>query len=83
MTVYNLIAEHRNHNPHSHYFDYETLKFFGERRSEMRVLQGTATITDYNGVQHECYILSSYQHKRGCRHYAYFDTTTFEEIHAH
>lgn len=83
MTVGTLIYHHEKNNPKSHYFDKETLRYFGERISEMRVLKETARITDSAGEVHECYILSSLQRKdpRGAtRHYHYFDTTTFKEV---
>lgn len=78
MSIYTLIENHKRNHPNSHYFDRDTLKWFGERISEMRVLQKTVK---KNG--HECYVVSSYQHKapKGLeRHYSYFDCVTFEEM---
>ena len=41
MTVYSLKENHLQAEPNSHFFDYDTLKFFGERMSEMRVMKNT------------------------------------------
>lgn len=83
MDVYELKRLHLQNHPLSHFFDTETLKFFGESMSRMYVLKGTVKIFDYLGDPHECYVLS----KQGknllgqkMRTYAYFDTKTFEEI---
>lgn len=84
MTTDNLIYNYRRSNPTGHFFDSDTLRFFGERRSEMRVLKDTTTITDWSGERHECYVLSSLQRKAPGgprRAYHYFDTKTFEEVH--
>lgn len=76
MTVYKLIQEHKRNFSHSHFFDKETLRFFGERISEMYVLKKTEMI---DGVEY--YVLSSLQHNApgGARRaYHYFDVNTFE-----
>lgn len=76
MTVYKLMQSHKQNFPYSHFFDKETLRFFGERISEMRVLKKTEIV---DGV--ECYVLSSLQHNApgGARRaYHYFDAATFE-----
>lgn len=83
MTAYELKDKHLTHHPDSHFFDAETLKFFGERMSEMRVLKEQRVITDYRGVEHTCYVLSSLQrnHPNGAtRAEHYFDTVTFDMI---
>lgn len=83
MTAYKLIQNYYAKNPHGHFFDHDTLKFFGERKSEMRVLKGTVNIMDYSGEVHECYMLSSLQRKHplGARRvYHYFDVNTFEDV---
>ena len=83
MTVYELIENYQRTHRNGHFFDRDTLRFFGERISEMRVLATTATIKDYSGEKHECYMLSSVQHKAPGgkkRVYHYFDTTTFDTI---
>ena len=83
MTVYGLINRHNGKHPSSHFFDRDTLKFFGERISEMRVLKNTETITDAGGEKHICYCLSSLQHNapgRPRRVYHYFDVDTFDHI---
>lgn len=83
MTVDNLIYNYQSKHPGGHFFDVETLRFFGERRSEMNVRKGTTIITDWSGKVHECYILSSLQRAAygGPRRvYHYFDTSTFDDI---
>ena len=83
MTIYQLMNRYREHNPRGHYFDRDSLKWFGERMSEMRVLKGVATVIDTYGKEHTCYVVSSIQHKHPCgptRHYAYFDTVTYDHI---
>lgn len=83
MTVTRLINEYQSKHPHGHFFDHDTLKFFGERISEMRVLQGIAVVEDYSGEKHKCYVLSSLQRKAPSgakRTYHYFDTTTFDNV---
>lgn len=83
MEIYGLINKYYQHHPTGHYFDDTTLRFFGERKSEMRVLKGTIKVTDICGDEHECYMVSSVQHKApggAKRHYAYFDTTTFDHV---
>ena len=83
MEVYELMSKYRQKNPHGHFFDSDTLRFFGERVSEMRVLKGTVKKTDIDGEQHECYILSTLQRKhpiRPTRVYHYFDSITFNQV---
>lgn len=81
------ISELRNayykKHPCGHYFDESTLKFFGERLSDMRLLKNTSRITDAHGKIHECYTISRLQRKYPGgprRTYAYFDTTTLEDV---
>lgn len=78
-----LIRAYYAKNPHGHYFDRDTLKFFGERISDMRLLAGTVRVTDICGEEHEAYVISRLQRKypggpRRTR--AYFDTTTLDDI---
>ena len=83
MTVEQLRINHINHNPGSHFFDAETLRCFGERMSEMRVLQGTVNVESAGGFPHTCYVLSSLQRNAPGgprRFYHYFDVETFEHV---
>ena len=83
MTVYTLIDQYHIHNPGGHYFDHDTLKFFGERISDMRVLKDTVEITSAGGEKHTCYVLSSLQRKHPSgprREHSYFDINTFEYV---
>lgn len=84
MTVYELIRNYYRHNPDGHFFDRDTLKFFGERISDMRVLKHRPDITDCVGEVHEkAYVLSHRQEDfYGNKHraYDYFDCETFDMI---
>lgn len=84
-TVSDLIRAHKDKHPNSHYFDRDTLKFFGERLSEMRLLKKHATIQDAVDIEHDCYVISSIQHPgrplKPRRTYHYFDVNTLEDIH--
>lgn len=83
MPVWRLIDSYKGRNPYGHFFDSETLKFFGERISDMRVLSETKKIIDYSGDEHECIVLSSLQRKHPLgprRKYSYFDVETFDYI---
>ncbi len=83
MTVHRLIDLYREKNPGGHFFDRDTLRFFGERLSEMRVLKEMADVTDILGKKHRCFVLSSYQRNRPIgpkRKYTYFDSTTYRPV---
>lgn len=83
MNVYALKSRHEDAFPRSHFFDRDTLKFFGESLSRMSVLQKTVKIKAYSGKVHDCYVLSKQSRDffgKRIRTYAYFDTTTFEEV---
>lgn len=83
MHVNTLEYEYRRRHPNGHFFDRDTLRFFGERISEMHVLKGTVQIKDCNGETRECYMLSSRQHKHPLgprRVYHYFDANTYEHV---
>lgn len=82
-SVHGLIGAYQRKHPNSHYFDSDTLRFFGERISEMRLLKGTTEVTDSLGEKHICYCLSSLQrnHPLGPRRkYTYFDVETLDDI---
>ena len=83
MTIYEFVKAYQKARPNGHFFDTETLKFFGERLSEMRVLRDTATIKADDGKVHECYVLSRFQrkHPRGPRRsYAFFEVKTLDRV---
>lgn len=82
-SVYTLKSAYEAKHPDGHYFDNDTLKYFGERLSEMRVLKDTIEITDECGNKHTCYVLSKFSRKypTGARRtYDYFDVDTFDII---
>lgn len=83
IPVWKLVDRYKEKHPDGHFFDDKTLKFFGERLSDMRVLSETETVKDCLGGKHECYVLSRLQrkHPEGPRRtYAYFDVETLEHI---
>ena len=86
MTIYELKRAYYEKNPDGHFFDRDTLKFFGEALSRMRVLKKTVTITDISGEEHECYVVSATRTKNwngSCKpytHYHYFDVDTLRDV---
>lgn len=82
--VYQLENDERFRKENPHFFDRDTLKFFGERKSEMRVHKTKAIVKDYYGKEHKCYVLTSVQHKapQGIPkiRYYYFDVETLDMI---
>ena len=81
--AYELREAYKITHPDGHFFDKETLKFFGERMSEMRLLKDKEVVKDYHGENHTCYVLRKNQrnHPSGPRiHYSYFDQDTLEII---
>lgn len=83
--IYHFISDHRRKNPASHYFDHGTLKFFGERLSEMRILRRMVRVRNCCGELRDAYCLSTIQRPpfsggRPSRHYAYFDAETLAQI---
>ena len=78
-----FIRAYYKKNPEGHYFDKETLNFFGERLSDMRLLKKTAKVKDMRGVEREAYVISRLQRKHPGgpqRTYAYFDVDTLTPI---
>lgn len=79
-----LIDRHKRFNPKSHFFDRATLRFFGEKVSEMEVLEDTVKVYDpYYEKVHECYVLESIQHNAPggpMLRRSYFDVNDFSEV---
>ena len=83
ITVNQLINGYKQNRPDGHFFDDDTLKFFGERKSDMKVSRDLVKVKDYRGNEHTCYELKTKQRKApgGPKDsYHYFDTTTFDEV---
>jgi hypothetical protein len=86
MEFYELKRNIENKGGETHFFDHDTLKFFGERLSDMRLLKNTVEITDICGEKHICYIVSATRRKNAfgsCKpytHYHYFDVNTFHHV---
>ena len=82
-TVNTLIREYYRNNPNGHFFNKDTLRFFGERISDMRLFKKTVNVQTYNGQILECYKLSTFQrnHPLGARRaYYYFDIDTVDYV---
>lgn len=82
-SVQGLINAYREKQPGGHYFDADTLAWFGEHVFEMRLLKRLQVVEDYDG-EHLCLVLSSLQRKapggpKTAHHY--FDVETMEDIH--
>lgn len=82
MTVAAFISKYRQNNPNGHFFDKETLRFFGENISEMSY-NGLTEITDYRGRRRDVHELRVIQHepvfgKRWKLHY--FDIQTYDQV---
>ena len=86
MTFYELKNKVSDIGHETHFFDVDTLKFFGERLSDMRLLKTIYVITDIMDEKHNCYCVSAKRRKNAfgsCKPYTfchYFDTTTFQHV---
>lgn len=81
ITLSELIREYKKRN--SHYFDKDTLKHWGEKLSDMYILQKTVFIKDIRGQMHECIVLSKISKDffgKPFRKYDYFDVNTLNRI---
>lgn len=81
ITLNKLIKEYEKRN--NHYFDKKTLKHWGERLSDMRILENTVVKTDFQGNIHECIVLSKITkdfYGKPYRNYDYFDVVTLNRI---
>lgn len=82
-TVRGLIKAHKEKNPGSHFFDKNTLEFFGESISSMELASYTTKMADARGEVHECYVLTTMQNKHPSgprKRKAYFDVETLDHI---
>lgn len=82
--VYSFIREYETTHPTSPMFHRDTLKFFGERFSDMRILKRIATVKEeWTEEKHECYVLSTLQRNNpngASRDHYYFDINTLDII---
>lgn len=83
-TIQELKDAYYEKHPDYHFFDPETLKFFGERLSEMYLYKKTEKVKDICGEEHTCYVIRSVQHKHPVHShktvYHYFDTETLDTV---
>lgn len=82
MTVDELIMSYQRTHPQGHYFDDDTLRFFGERKSEMRIV-GEVEHEDNDGNLVRGYMLKTIQHNHplGTKpHYVFFDAEKFDPV---
>lgn len=83
MTVQELKRAYQQKYPDGHFFDRETLSFFGEKLSAMKVLDEIHEITDSFGNHHRCYVLATLQEKAPFGPqvmYFYFDVDTIDDV---
>lgn len=81
--IYDLRNAYFRTHPNGHWFDRDTLAFFGESLSTMRLLKGTYRVKDFTGEEHSCYKVSKLSRKYPGgpkRTYAYFDVNTLNDI---
>lgn len=81
--IYDLRNAYLRTHPNGHWFDSNTLAFFGESLSTMYLLKGTYRVKDCLGVEHSCYKVSKLSRKYPGgprRTYAYFDVNTFDDV---
>lgn len=81
--IYDLRNAYLRTHPNGHWFDSDTLAFFGESLSTMYLLKGTYRVKDCLGVEHSCYKVSKLSRKYPGgprRTYAYFDVNTFDDV---
>lgn len=82
-TPFALADAYQRKHPDGHFFDRDTLRFFGERFSDMYLFKKTKNVIDHSGCEHTCYILSTLQrnHPSGpTRVYHYFDVETLDDV---
>lgn len=80
-TVQEFIDKYYEANPNGHYFDRDTMKFWGNTRSRMYLYRNTVKGRDILGNEHECYVLKMWQRNPSHRmEYAYFDIATMQDI---
>lgn len=82
MSVQELIDKYYEYHPDGHFFDEETLAFFGEEINEMILQPYTEEIETWDGEKHKCFVLHSYQHNAPSPDYYvhYFDINNFDHI---
>lgn len=81
ITLKQLIQEYEKRN--SPYFDKKTLKFWGEKISDMKILKDTVIKKDFQSNKHECIVLSKISkdfYGNSYRNYDYFDIDTLDRI---
>lgn len=81
-TVAELVSEYRRHNPKGHFFDPDTLAFFGEKISKMQYM-GLTVIPDVYERNRRCHKIWSEENDSvlGTRwKLHYFDALTFDHV---
>ena len=82
MTIAELVSQYRQHQPKGHFFDRETLAFFGEKISKM-TYNGIKVIKDASGHERQVHEIRSEENdsvlgRRWKLHF--FDAFTFEDV---
>lgn len=82
MTIYELKKNYEEKTG-GHFFDPETLKYWGESISTMYLYKRITTVTDYKGIKHSCYTISVKQRPQDAPprvNIYHFDIETFQEV---
>lgn len=81
MTASDLKWKYQMKHPDGHFFDRETMKFFGDTMSNYGVRANTVNVVESDGNVVECYVLYRRRAtKHGLTRSAYFSVDTFEKI---
>ena len=86
MTVSRLKFRIKEHHPDDHYFDRETMKFFGNRESEMYVHKKPIRLLCNDGKTRTAWVLKRVNRRDAFKDcapfvsYDYFDTRTFRRL---
>ena len=81
--IHSFVKDYYAKQPNGHYFDHDTLKFFGERLSDMQINKKNEVKEDDRGEKHKCYVIRRLKRRPSNgprRTLAYFDVKTLEEI---
>jgi hypothetical protein len=81
-TASDLKYQYQLNNPDGHFFDRETMRFFGDTMRNYGVRSKPVKVSRSDGEIVECYVLyRRHAVKHGLQSDRYFDVNTFKDIH--
>lgn len=83
MTVRELIKEYKRTHEDEHFFDTNTLNYWGEKINKMRISSEIKNVKDFDGTIRQCYMISVNQDKAPTQPFKvrhYFEVSTFDWI---